>query len=295
MKALRIFPFLLTILLAAGACDIIEAPYLDEVTSLSADEQCLADAAQSVPFGPSTTYEKKVLLEEMTGHKCGNCPEASAKVHDLVGEKQGKLILVTIHAGSLSTYTQGASKYSTNFTTPAGVEIYNTMNNTSAVPFGMIDRVDMNNNFNSWATYVDERLQEPASAGLRIFNCYDPDSLKLTTVVDIKYLTDAPADEYLSVFLIEDGIVDWQKDYKATGSSPDLPDYVHHNVLRDAINGTWGQPVSATAISKDARFTLSYSYFLKPEFDATKCSVVAFIHNRTSNEVRQVEILPLVQ
>lgn len=295
MKAIRIFALLSLVLIFAGACDIIESPYLDEVTSLSADEQCLADAGQTEAFGAGTTIEKKVLLEEMTGHKCGNCPEASAKVHQLIEAKEGKVILVTIHAGSLSTYTAGASQYGTNFTTPAGIEIYSAMNNTSAVPFGMVDRVNMNNNFNSWPTYVDQRLQEAPEAGLRIFNCYDPDSLKLTTVVDIKYLTTAPADDHLSVFLIEDGIVDWQKDYKATGSSPDIPDYVHHNVLRAAINGTWGQPVSTSAISKDARFTLSYSYKLNPEFDPSRCSIVAFIHNRTTQEVRQVEMLPLVQ
>lgn len=295
MKAIRIYALLSMVLIFAGACDIIESPYLDEVTSLSADAQCLADAGQVEAFGNGTTIEKKVLLEEMTGHKCGNCPEASAKVHQLVEDKGGKVILVTIHAGSLSTYTAGASQYSTNFTTPSGVEIYSAMNNTSAVPFGMIDRVNMNNNFNSWPTYVDQRLQEAPEAGLRIYNCYDPDSLKLTTVVDIKYLSAAPADDHLSVFLIEDGIVDWQKDYKATGSSPDLPDYIHHNVLRGAINGTWGQPVSTTNISKDARFTLSYSYLLDPAYNPAKCSVVAFIHNRTTQEVRQVEILPLVQ
>ncbi|MDX2250461.1 MAG: Omp28 family outer membrane lipoprotein [Bacteroidia bacterium] len=294
MKAFRIYAFLLMILFVAGACDIIESPYLDEVTALSADAQCVADAGEIEPFGEGTIIAKKVLLEEMTGHKCGNCPEASAKVHQLIEAQQGKVVLVTIHAGSLSTFTAGASKYSTNFTTPSGTEIYSAMNNTSAVPFGMVDRVNMNNNFNTWGTYVEERLQETPEAGLRIFNCYDSDSLKLTTVVDIKYLTDAPSDDHLSVFLIEDGIVDWQKDYKATGSSPDLPDYVHHNVLRSAINGTWGQPVSETAISNEDRFTLSYSFTLLPEYNASKCSIVAFIHNRTTREVRQVEIAPLV-
>lgn len=294
MRQLRFFSTILILTAMVVACDIIEAPYIDGEIVLSADAQCLLDAAQSEPFPASATIEKKVLLEEMTGHKCGNCPEASAVAKNLVESHSGEVILVTIHAGALATFTPGASKYSTNFTTPAGNEYYTTYNSTNAVPFGMIDRTGGDNNFNSWATKIENRLQEAPEAGIRIFNCYNPDSMVLTSVVDIKYLADGSTDDHLSVFLIEDKIVDWQKDYNASGSTPDLENYTHHNVFRGAINGIWGQPVSDKSISRDDRFTLSYSYKIDPDFRLENCSVVAFIYNNQTGEVRQTEIAPLV-
>ena len=296
MKILRLLFVSAVLLVLAGACDIIEAPYLDNPSQASIDEQCLLDAQQIEPFGPSNPITKRVLLEEMTGHKCGNCPDASKVAHKLIDEKfAGQLILVTIHSGPLAKAFPNADKYFTDFTTDEGDELYSELNSSSAVPFGMIDRINMNNNENSWESFVSAELDKAPEAGIRIYSCYDPDSMKATSVIDIKYLVNATADEYLSVYLVEDNIVDWQTDYTPPGNSPDLPDYVHRDVFRGTFNGTWGQPLTDGNIAANDQFTVSYSLNLKESFKPENCKIVAFVHNISTREIRQVESVPLVQ
>ncbi|WNJ16632.1 Omp28-related outer membrane protein [Pontibacter sp. G13] len=287
------------LLIFAGGCDIIEDPYYEpeylESLNITADEQCLKDAQASDPFA-GVTIEKKVFLEEMTGHKCGNCPAASDRAYEIYHDLYpGRVVFMGIHAGSLATFSPAASKFYTNFTTPTGDEIYGELNDVGGVPYGMIDRVHKTNNSTLWRGQVEEQLAEAPEAGLSIFNCYNADSSTFTTVVDVKTLTDLTENEYLSLFLVEDQIIDWQKDYR-TPSKIDYDDYVHHFVLRGAINGTWGSRLSEEAIAADTRFTEVFSAQINADHDVNNLYVIALIYQKGSDEqvVRQVEIAPLV-
>ena len=53
------------------ACDIEDEPYLIPV--------------DTIPIGSGGPSEgiRKVLLEDYTGHKCPNCPEAAEEAHNL--------------------------------------------------------------------------------------------------------------------------------------------------------------------------------------------------------------------
>ena len=291
-------------LLLLSACEIVPAPYFDPeaLAQLPADEKCLIEAQQQAPFDPAAgSVVKKVLLEEMTGHKCGNCPRASEMAYDLTRvQHPGRIFLVSIHAGPLANFAPSASKYFTNFKTEEGDAYFTTLNQANAVPYGMIDRVEKGTNHNAWPGFVEARLAQPPIAALRIYNCFEPDSGSLGTVVDVKYFADAPATERLCVFLVEDGVVDWQTDYSAPNGSPDIPDYVHHDVFRGALNGTWGQPLRTTAggdaqaIRAGDTFTHSYGYRIPENFEAANCKIVAFTYDFATQEVRQVEVMPIV-
>lgn len=283
--------------LLMSSCDIVEAPYLDAeyIAQLPADEKCLLDAAKIDPFPPGQTIQKKVLLEEMTGHKCGNCPAASEMAYDLSHNAyKDQVILVVIHAGSLASFNPDATKYYTDFTTEPGDELYPGLNPSGVVPFGLIDRAVSNSNHGSWPTTVEARLQEAPTAGIRIFNCFDPDSLELGTVVDVKALQPMSANQRLSVWLIESEVVDWQKDYRAPGGKVDLEDYTHHSVFRAALNGAWGEPLADSEIAVDDRFNQSYSIKLDPSYDPAQLKIVAFVYDFETQEVGQVEQVPIL-
>jgi len=301
---MRVRSLFIPLLLLIGACDVIEAPYFDPeaLAQLPADAQCLIEAQQQPDFDPAPgSVPKRVLLEEMTGHKCGNCPRAGEMAYDLTRvQHPDRVYLVSIHAGPLANSSPTASKYFTDFTTEEGDAYFTTLNQANAVPYGMIDRVDQGTNHNAWPGFVEARLQETPISALRIFNCYDPDSGSLGTVVDVKYFADAPASERLCVFLVEDGIVDWQTDYSAPNGSPDIPDYVHHDVLRGSLNGTWGQPLRTDSngdpqpVKSGETFTHSYGYQIPDHFEAANCKIVAFTYDFDTQEVRQVEVMPIV-
>ncbi len=290
------FRYLLLVLaglLTVTACDIIEAPYRENVFQLPADEQCVLDAAALEPFPAGTSIERKVLLEEITGHQCGNCPEESDKAYDFyLNQQPGKVVLVYLHAGFYANI-KPADKYTTDFTTPEALDLDAEFNGIG-YPFGMVDRQFSNpGNASTWINNANQRLQLPAEAGIRIFNCYNVDSAKLTTVVDVKYLADATDQEYLALYLVEDKVKDWQKDYRYNPS--DLPDYTHHNVLRGSINGVWGQPLTTEVVKNGDRFTVSASYDIPSDYLVEHCKVVAFVHRFDTKEVRQVEEAAIIQ
>jgi hypothetical protein len=289
--------FLLPIFILLWGCEEIEAPYFEEeyLAQLPADERCLIDSEAQPAFPEGEAIEKMVLIEEMTGHKCGNCPRATEVAYDLYRNQfDGQVVLVGIHAGPLATFSPNDPKYFTNYTTEAGDEFYQELNSVNAVPFGLIDRVQGGSDASQWADYVQARLDIAPTAGIRLFNCHDSGDSSFSTVVNLKYLTEA-SNQRLSLLLVEDQIVSYQKDYSAPNGSPDIPDYTHHYILRGAINGTWGQPVSPEPIENGDLFTQSYSFELDlAAWNPANCYVIAFVYDESTDEVGQVAKAPLV-
>src|ERR1700741_709431 len=65
----------------------------------------------------SNIIYRKVLVEDYTGHKCGNCPAAADVLKDLETQYAGKIVPLAIHAGFFAnTNTQ----YPTNFANADG-------------------------------------------------------------------------------------------------------------------------------------------------------------------------------
>ncbi len=105
-------------------------------------------------------------------------------------------------------------------------------------------------------------------------------------------INDVSGDYNLVLCLIEDSIVDWQKNYSG-GGDPNYPDgdvsnYIHEHVLRDNINGSYGDNIISGAESSDTWVINTYSYNLDNLWDADRCHVLAFVHDATTNEVLQV-------
>ncbi|MEO0896584.1 MAG: Omp28 family outer membrane lipoprotein [Bacteroidota bacterium] len=287
--------FLLPLMFIVLSCEVIEAPYFEPeyLSSLPADEKCLLAASEDEPFPDGYVYKKKVLLEEMTGHQCGNCPNATKEAVKLKEEHGDDLVFISIHAGPLANVKTTGTKYTSDYNTEEGTEWYTTLNDRNAVPFGMVDRSSSGTNAKEWTNFVTSSLAEPAIAGIRITICYEPDSTELGVVIDVKFAEGASSSERLSVVMVEDQIVDWQKDYSSTTGSPDIPDYTHHDILRATLNGTWGEPLSASDIQPNATFTKSYGFELNPEWDPANCKIIAFLHDFDSKTVHQVAVASL--
>ena len=273
------------------SCDIIEAPYLENpLPSLPADEQCIELANASPPF--TEPIVRKVLVEEMTGHKCGNCPEVGELIHTLkINDFAGEMVVMSIHAGALST-PSSSGKYTTDFRTSEGNDLYGELNPFDVVPLGLINREDLITGPGAYVSKIEQALNQPAEAGIRIVNCFDADSATLTTVIDLKYLMDGGEDERLAVYLVEDQVIDWQKDYRL--NDPDIQQYTHHDVMRDAVNGVWGEPVSSEPVTAESVYQKAYTYQLNPGWNPVNCKIVAVVFDHETKIIRQVEEVPVV-
>ncbi len=278
---------------AAGiySCDKIEGPTRENI---SVDTSCTFSEDNS----PAV---KKVLVEEYTGHNCGNCPEGGIMINDSMRTKYGdKLVVISVHAGDYANICPGmttcppgapSGSFASDFKTAVGTE-WNNFFGVSFYPAGMVDRMDYAAGEHlkpksKWDQDTQERMNLPAKARIRIQNEFTDSSLSLRSCIEVKFMEAMSGDYKLSVVLTEDSVIDWQVWY---GHNPELvSDYVHHHMLRTALNTAYGVPVGASGIEANSTEVTGYTINLDPSWNPDHCAVVAFLYNANTYEVLQVE------
>jgi hypothetical protein len=276
----RIFQIILPAVFALTftACDKVEGPYKKDTTGGG---------------GNDTTLVRKVLVEDYTGHKCGNCPRASKALYDLKAIYGDRLIIMAVHAGTFATvFPPGAPYYTYDFRNPTGVELDTDFGiSVAGNPNGMVNRREVNGSVivssTQWADEVATVLTStaPVPASITIETTYNSVTRELQADIKTKFFEDLSDAYRLSVYMLEDSIVNWQKDYDVTPN--DVPDYVHREVLRGSMNGTYGDIVTNTAAGSESDFTFNAT--LGTDWNENKMYILAFLHNDTTREIIQVE------
>ena len=295
----KIFPYLFisAFILVWNSCDKVAFPKQKTTTTSTGNN----------------TVVRKVLLEDYTGNQCGNCPPAALIAAGLESQYGNKVIELTVHAGQLSV--PGAPPFDYNFQTTVGTDYLNTFG-IASWPTGLVNRVDtfsgaggMLLTYSTWASYVGRIINLPPDANISITNIYDPVSRHLNVSVKSKFLTANTNNVTykLAVLFVEDSV---QKPQKDDNYSPTFvqSNYVHHHVLRGAINGSgtgWGDPlITNLPVHVNDSITLTCPQFTVPNnydynsslwsVDDHKCSVIAFIYDAdplspTHYQIIQVE------
>lgn len=269
---IRIF-LLIAVVSVIYSCDKVDAPVKEVI--------------------PPPAGNRKVLVEDFTGQKCGNCPRASRAIYDLKPIYGDRLIIMAIHAGSFAVpFPPSAPYYTYDFRTSEGTELDTDFGiSTAGNPNGMVNRRQVNGSYiigpTQWGVQVAEVLKntEPLPVEITINNNYDSASRILQTEVQSKFFQTLSGNYKLCVFMVEDSIVNWQKDYDA--SPEDIPDYIHREVLRGSMNGTYGELVTPTTDGETN--SLTYSKTLDPSWNDQHFSVIAYLYNDATKEIIQVE------
>lgn len=277
---MRRYLLLLYSLLFIVACD-----------SISEDDRYIA-VSNTHPGTPadsdstvSAVEARGVLIEDFTGQRCVNCPNAATMIERLqTAYGEDKVVAVSIHGGELAF--NGTEK-AVGLRTPLGDE-YNDYWQVSAWPKGMVNRSGTLADVDQWFTLVNAASQLTSPLKLSVNTQLTGSTAQdgSTAVLNISVSADAldNVEGYLQLWLTESGIV-------ALQSMPDGSvnrEYVHNHVLRTAINGTWGESFKAmkgTNVSKN--FTLK----LDPAWNVDQLSVVAFVYNNDGvQQVREKEV-----
>lgn len=256
-----------------NSCDIIKGPKKDY------------DVIQS-------NTSQKVLLEDFTGHTCGNCPAAHIEGKELQDIYGDKLVLVAVHAGGFST-PKPSLGYPDDFRTPMGNELEDYWNVDGAgFPKGMINRRSFGGNtllnFSSWGSDIATVLAEVPKAGIVLNTSYDPSTRTVNVNTDIEYYEAGSFTHNLVVIVTEDSVISRQTDYSVTPS--DVDGYVQRHMLRGSItDGSWGNALTTGAVALGATYSKDFSYVLDSTWDAAHCSIVAYIMDQGTKEIIQVE------
>lgn len=216
--------------------------------------------------------QRNVLLEDFTGQNCRNCPDAHSVIESLESLYGDNVIAVSIHGGQFAIPVADSwiSWGYIGLASPEGIA-YNDSRNLTSWPAGDIDRSCGNLEHDKWADAVRSRIERPAEADIDITAAVSGNAINIVTDI-------TPRESYsgnLQLWVLESGIVASQND-----NGTEIADYVHNNVLRAAVNGTWGEPFTGSAgETVTVSHTISLRHNDQEQWNPANLSIVGFIYN----------------
>ena len=281
---------ILSSILIITSCDVEDGPFITDYDSY-------------------VNPEKKVLIEDFTGHLCPNCPDAAREldaIHDIYGDQ---IIGMAIHVSKSFARPYPASQapsFQYDFRTNWGDD-WDAFYGISAMglPRGMVNRIGYPDEHGlskgEWATTVANELKKEID--FKIYISSNATSISITSEVQ----NNINADYNLVVCLTESNIINWQKD-----GGNNVEDYEHNHVLRTVLvdqelsnstNYVAGQQIEKNInynLAALEQFNIDYSTNTAEMgngnaggWNANNMSVVAYIYNTSTKEILQVEEAPL--
>ncbi len=237
-------------------------------------------AEKSIPIPELNVGSRKVLVEELTGVQCPNCPDGTAALVNLGNQIGENLIVVSIHAAPGYDKPYAESKY--DFRTAKGSELANFIGDASFFPAASINRrlvppeTEPYLPRQIWAGIINEDLGEDPALGVFLESTFNPVNRQLEVEVTLAPESTLTGEHRLTVLLTQDSIQDYQK-----VNLDKVPDYYHRHVLRDILTQPTGdvitEPLTANAVIIK-KFTMA----LPVDWDEKHCDIVAFVHHGTA-------------
>ncbi|MFN8304658.1 MAG: Omp28-related outer membrane protein [Saprospiraceae bacterium] len=243
---------------------------------------------EPIPIPDLSSGSHRLLVEELTGVQCAQCPDGSIELENLVetyGEEN--VIVVSIHAAQQFSVPFSTSQY--DFRTDDGTAMADFIGAPLAFPTAAFNRRTVNGSAfllpSLWASTAASQLQTDYKLGLYLTTEYDSSSRKLHMKINATPENTLDGDLRLSILITQDSIVDVQQ-----VNLVKVNNYTHRHVLRDVVTKTDGDPIGA--LTGGEAFTFDYDVVLDPAWEARHCSVVAFIHHSGTPDK---EVLQAVQ
>ncbi len=237
---------------------------------------------------------KAVLIEDITGVRCINCPDAAQKAKDIVAQKTSDSVVVmaiypiTIFDNFTHPYA-GVPQLASNI----AKDIVQTLGLPQGLPNGYVDRKifigksDPVISYTEWINYVNIRLQEKTPVNIGITK--EINNRKLKVEINLQYNTNAlaGANHKYAIYIIEDKIVSSQ-----TTQSGINPNYVHNHALRYAFGLTMGNPLIQTTVP-GRTYVKQYEYEMPAEYVIENCHAICVVLDSVTNEVINVREIDL--
>jgi hypothetical protein len=237
---------------------------------------------------------KKVLLFDVTGVRCNNCPKAAVLAKNLARTAAGRVEVVALYPQTPMSLTFPWAGFDTMSTIEAD-QIATAMGGITSLPLGAVDQVAFNGskllNTSDWGAAVTAQLGKTSPFNLSIKSTWKSADGK--SRVEIKAVANAAITSNYKwvVAITENGVKSKQSDQDAPGGMVD--DYEHEHALRGAVGSTLGSDINSAAVS--AGYVREKHFYLvpKPKWVASNCDVVVWIYDANTKEVVQVEKVSL--
>jgi len=301
--------FFILFLYLFSSCDKITNPVIKDENTINTDLYPGEGDYVIPPYGDFTGTSQNILIEDFTGHRCGNCPGAALLAHSLKDQYPGQVFVASIHSALPPYFFQSTTepgdpqypKFTHDFRTEAGDQYPLDISGFIGNPVGFINRTTDGSGQiwqfqNSWSTIVNDILDEdnPLLMNVQVNTNYYIETRGLFVHVLSETQQDITGRYNMVVYLIQDEYASWQLDYSATPQ--DVEFYHHKDVLLDNINGTYGTQLFESASVTGETFKNNYTYKVPDNIevlgqqpnDNTGLSLIVYLMNRDTYEIVQV-------
>ncbi len=236
--------------------------------------------------------ERRVLVEELTGVRCQNCPDGARELLALqttFGKEN--LIIVSVHAaGAFSVpYTSNPPNLY-DFRFEKATELANFIGIAEGYPTASVNRQLLPGNMSlfsprsAWPSLAAEEFNEDFQLDMFMNTTYDESSRQLDISLNLAPAATLPGENRITVMITQDSIVDVQLD-----GQDRIANYIHRHVLRHIVTKADGDIIAEPLRTGDL-VKKTFSLTLQPTWDPKQCSVIAFVHHggNPDKEVLQV-------
>lgn len=222
---------------------------------------------------------KNVLVEDFTGQRCVNCPDATATIEELQRRitaryGTGHVVAVAIHGGSMAI----SDEYPMGLATAEG-EAMHTALGIDAWPAGMVDRKGGVCRYAEWTARVVNRMAVIPAVAIACEASADRGKINVAISVTSLYTVNSSLERRLTVWLTESGITALQ--FMPDGSRN--VSYVHNHVFRASFTEPEGQ-LLGTSPAIGGTETVDLSLPVKAAWNVAQMAVVAFVTDETGVE-----------
>lgn len=290
-----------------------EPPYINYEPENVTYETTYVDV-QNVPVPDP----REVLIEDISGVKCVNCPNAAGIVNDLKAQYPNRVNSITNYPmGLVDQLTTPVNKPSEgvvskyDLRTQAGAQILTAYGIPNSLPNGYINRKLFSGesaryvDYTKWADYVFKEKDSVTPVNISIQPSFTADN-KVNADVKLNFTADLTGDYYVSVALIQDSIMDVQEYIDPNlGPAYDL-NYAHRHVLRKMFTANVGDKINSTSTTLVRGRVVIKRYTIElvnqtnvspyppfPPYDKKHLAVVVFVHRSSDGVVvqsKEVEI-----
>ncbi|MBR9859895.1 Omp28-related outer membrane protein [bacterium] len=228
---------------------------------------------------------KNALLEDITGVRCTNCPDAAKKAKAIKDANPDRVVLVGVYTSLYTNLTQPHHD-DLDLRTQVATDIHGVLYGSPPLPGGGVNRVKFDGQSGitllkeQWATRVNDQLEEISEVNLDANLEWVND-----TTVDINavihFNKDRDDQVYFSIMMLEDGLVTAQSDKPGL-----IEEYEHEHVLRKMYTPYNGTPL-ITEAEEGEQLTISWRVYLPDNVSFDKSSLVLFL-NLNEDDTKEV-------
>jgi hypothetical protein len=236
---------------------------------------------------------KAVLIEDITGVQCNNCPKAATKAKEIITQKtEDSVVLIGVYTTHLPNFTTPYSGFP-DLTNMYSFQIVDALGAPTGLPSGYVDRAIISpqtvrfNAYTTWGNLVNTRLKLKTKVNIEIEKTLSANLV--TAKLKLTYTENESSTHKYSLFLTENNVE--SKQAMPDGAKP-KDDYIHNHVLRYAFGISTGNPLKESLVAGRV-FEKELSYEIPSNIVPANCYLVCVVTDAITNEVVNVRQISL--